>query len=413
MNPIKELRDRLRAISHRGSTGEISLERPQNEYYETVSARFGVAQVALYLFLFAFVIFSFFRNTNLITYENFYHFFKDLNASAQTVDLRGAESVSYPMDTEQSFALYREGLAVAGSDSVTVFTSSGRQAVSRTLDHYRNPVAVGSGKYLLVYELGGTRYSLYNFYARIHTGSAEQPIRAAAVSDSGAYALISSSEQYDSVVSLYDDRSKLVNRYNKNGYVMDVDINARGDLVAIATSNAVGGAFSTELELFEPGKSEHRASVTLTDTLALDCMFLGNSNVALLHSNGIAFMSGNGEILKNHGLEGGTVGKISSDGERLAVCLTPASVSEQNTVAVFDKTGKTVYHQAVTETVLQSAICGDRLYLLHGEGVLCIHLQSGTVTSLACDTKDRVLLAPSEREAVLCSAQKAVYLRFD
>ena len=40
----------------------------------------------------------------------FYHFFKDLNASAETVNVLDADSVSYPVDTEQSFVLYRKGI---------------------------------------------------------------------------------------------------------------------------------------------------------------------------------------------------------------------------------------------------------------------------------------------------------------
>ena len=185
----------------RQNAEQIDLTAPQNEYYEAVSQRFGLAQVFLYLALLAFVAVSLLTNTNLITYQNLYYFVKDLNATTERVDVLHSDAISYPTDVSQDFALYRQGLAVAGNTSVTVFTSTGRQTVSRNVQ-YQNPVAVGTGKYLLVYELEGNQYSLYNSYTQIHTGKSSAPIRCATMSPCGMYAVVTESEQYSSVVEL-------------------------------------------------------------------------------------------------------------------------------------------------------------------------------------------------------------------
>ena len=76
------------------------LGRQRNEYYENISAGLGIVQVVLYLSLFAFVVISFLTNSNLITYQNFYHFFQDLNASAERVDIFSHDSLSYSTDEE-------------------------------------------------------------------------------------------------------------------------------------------------------------------------------------------------------------------------------------------------------------------------------------------------------------------------
>ena len=55
---------------------DLRSEAPQNPYYERISEKLGILQVVLYLSLLAFVVLSFFMNTNLITYQNFYHFLK-------------------------------------------------------------------------------------------------------------------------------------------------------------------------------------------------------------------------------------------------------------------------------------------------------------------------------------------------
>ena len=51
---------------------DSGLQGPVNGYYESVSERYGVAQVILYLSLLAFVVISLLSNTGLITYQTEY-----------------------------------------------------------------------------------------------------------------------------------------------------------------------------------------------------------------------------------------------------------------------------------------------------------------------------------------------------
>ncbi len=405
----KKIRDLLR----RDTAPKVSLETPQNEYYEAISVRFGMIQVVLYMALFAFVVLSFFRNTNLITYQNFYYFFKDLNASAETVDLFATDSVTYPTDAQQSFSLYRNGLAVAGNSSVTVFSATGRQTVSRNVEHYQNPVAVGTGKYLLVYELGGTRYSIYNFYTQLHTADTKTPISCAVASECGMYAVVSSLDTHTSVVSLYNDRFELVTRYEKSGYVMDVDIDAKGERIAILTSDTKNGLFDTRLEIYKPGKTEAVATVNIGDGIGLDCVFTDASNVSVLCSDQAVYVSSTGEMITSHTLDGDALRCMDSGRAGLTLCLDGETVADSNTVLAFDKNGKIVYNKTVTEQARQITRNGDCVYVLHSEGIRRISLANGEGTVLPCDTEGRVILAVGDKEVLLCSPQKALYLRFE
>lgn len=368
-------------------------------------------QVVLYFTLFAFVILSFVSNTELITYRNFYYFFKDLNASFDSVDLFNTDSVSYRTSDEQSFTLYRQGLAVAGNTGVTVFSSTGRQCLSVSVD-YQNPVAVGSGKYLLVYELGGLQYSLYNSNAQLYSGECDYPISAAAVSDSGMYALVTASKEYTSSVSLYSDRFALLNRYNKNGYVMDVAIDAKGETIGILTTSSVNGVFSTTLLLAEPGRGEAIAEPTVSDSMGLRCCFTDSGKIAVLCSDGIDFFSKRGKTEASLNFEGQQPQLYDVGTDGVVVSLKKNTISEKNIVIVFDKNGKIVYNEGVTERIVQLSRSGNTLYWMTDTGVARLNLQSGSVSFLDCVTERRTLLAVSAEEALICSPQKAVYLNF-
>lgn len=384
----------------------------QNEYYENVSAHFGIAQVILYISLLAFIFVSFLTNTELITYRNFYYFFKDLNASAETVDVLSVESVSYPTSPSQSFTLYRQGLAVAGNNDVTVFTATGRQTVSRSVQ-YQNPTAIGSGKYLLVYEAGGHRYSLYNSYTQIHAGVSDYPIVSATVSDSGMYAITSFAEEYSSVVSLYSSHFSLLNRYNKNGYVMDVSIQEKGNLVAILTAYAQNGSYLTRLEAYEPGKTQEEFVSDLPNTLGLSCSFTDTGRIAVLSGDGAYFFEPSGELRSSYDFAGRRLAGAVVDRSGIAVFLQDSPVLTEGVLVVTDQNGDVQLETHMQTAIKSMARSKHSLYFVSGDSVVRLNVRNGEQSTVQRNTENRTLLAVSEKEALLCSPQKAEYLHFD
>lgn len=384
----------------------------RNEYYESISARLGVLQVLLYLSLFAFVVLSFAKNTNLVTYRNFYYFFKDLGASVETLDVESVDSVSYPTSDEQSFALYRNGLAVAGNRAVTVFTATGRQTVSQSIT-YKHPVALGSGKYLLVYEMGGTQYSLYNSYTQIYAGKSDFPIYGAAISKEGMYALISRSEEYTSVVSLYSSQFSLLNRYNKNGYVMDVALNEKGTQIALLTSSVKNGLFETDLTLYAPGTAGNGNSVSLGNCVALSCAFSSNGDIRVLCEDRLCFVSKTASLKSEYLFNGRMLAAADFSADGAALCLKPSALSEENYLIVFDKSGKILYNEDVEERVETLCLCEGALFWLTPNGISRLDLGGHELTTLQQNVKGKHLLAINQSEVLLCSGQRAEYVYFD
>lgn len=384
----------------------------QNDYYEAVSQRFGLMQVFLYLFLLAFVSVSLLTNTDLITYHNLYYFVKDLNAASEDVDVLRSDAVSYPTDASQSFALYRQGLAIAGNTSVTVFTASGRQTISQNVQ-YQNPVAVGTGKYLLVYELDGTQYSLYNSYTQIHSGKTESPIRCAAMSQCGMYAIVTETEQYASVVDLYSSDFEQLNRYRYSGYVTDVSVNDKGNYLSVLVSRAENGTFVTDLKIYEPKKDTLFSECVIGDGLGLRCGFTDSEKIAVLCSDGVYYISVGGKLVSETSFDGMEVSQFYlNDNGCVAVLKKNGNISEHR-VIVFDKDGEILYRDAVNRTV-KSAVLGDgEVFLMCSDGVLRLRCADGTETFLNCDTEERVMLASDDGRILLCSPQKAVYHKFE
>ena len=387
------------------------MEKQRNEYFENISAGLGILQVVLYLSLFAFVVLSFLTNSKLITYQNFYHFFQDLNASAERVDVFTHDSISYSTNDEQSFTLYRKGLAVAGNTGVTIFSATGRQLVSHGIQ-YNDPVAVGSGKYLLVYERGGKQYSLYNANTQMFEGKTEYPITGAAVSDSGMYALISSASDANSAVYLYNERFSLINLYKRSGNVLDVTISANGDRIAILTVSPKNGGFSTTVLLAEPGKGTAIAETELDSSLGISCHFTKTGKIATLCTTGVAYFSANGKLDFFYDFEGKMLATAELNEDGVAICLKKSEISEKNIVILFDKSGKIVYNGVVSKSINSVAYLEGALFWTDYSGVSRLDLDSGQIDFEEYATDGKVLLAVNDKEVLLCSPQKAVYITF-
>ena len=407
---MKILKRPLRIAKNKAAPAK-DVGKQRNEYFENISAGLGIMQVILYLSLFAFVVLSFLSNTNLITYQNFYHFFQDLNASAERVDIFSHDSVSYSTDKEQSFTLYRKGLAVAGNTSVTIFSATGRQLVSHGIQ-YNDPVAVGSGKYLLVYERGGRQYSLYNANTQMHTGQTEYPISGAAVSDSGMYALISSASDANSAVYLYNNRFALINIYKKGGNVLDVAISSDGRRIALLTTSPSQGGVSTSVMLAKPGEGSAIAEKVIASSIGMKCCFTESGKLAALCTTGVVYLSSNGEVETSYDFEEKipTNAELSQNG--VAICLKKSEISEKNIIIVFDKNGKIVYNDVVAQSINSLSYCEGTLFWMDYSGVRRLDIDSGQIDFEEYPTDGKKLLAVNHNEVLLCSPQKAVYITF-
>lgn len=390
-------------------TGEAAEPTRENAYYEAISERYGIAQVFLYLSLFTFVVFFLILHSDRITYQNFYYFFRDLGTTAGSTEILRSESVSYPADRERGFTLYRQGLAVAGSSTVTLFSPSGKQLISERAS-LRSPAAVGTGKYLLVYETGGTRYSLYNSFSCIFSGTADAPIRGADVSPTGSFAVISSSPEYDSVVELYDGDLRLTSRFLINGYVTDVSLHPKGTMVAMLISTAGDGTFRTVLRICHAENGKTVSETVVGEGLGLRCAFTSSGIVSVLTSSGAAFLNARGRLISEVPFSGETVFCADLNTSGTALILKESARSQKIHILMFDKSGKMLYNDFADGGAEAVSITSGAAFVQQSGSIL--RVRKGTVERMSIAAAGCTLLAVDRDDFYLCTAKQAVCLRF-
>ena len=129
-------------------------------YYETLSSRYGTAQTLGIVLLALYLCLTLMTNPALLASERLTYFVKDMVTAASLWDGAADDTLTYTADGQGTQLLFRDGLVAVSESDVTLFSSTGRQLYSEDL-HYASPVTCASGRYLIIYDLGGKEYSVY------------------------------------------------------------------------------------------------------------------------------------------------------------------------------------------------------------------------------------------------------------
>ena len=123
-----------------------------------------------------------------LSYDKFYHLVKDISISVEYVN-SVHDTITYNTGNSQSFAVYRGGLAVASREKLAIFSAGGKELMSSS-HNYANPILISSGKYVLLYDVGGKQFSFGNSFSEIKQERVENIIYGASISKTGDFALL-------------------------------------------------------------------------------------------------------------------------------------------------------------------------------------------------------------------------------
>ena len=267
---------------------DFSDERDQfNLYYWHISVVFRVISFVLFAAFLMYIIITAYKNADQFSYENFEYIIRNFSLTLEENRDDSVYSIEYNPDANRSYSLFGKGLAVCGNSGISIFSATGRLTCSESF-MYKDPKLVSSTKFALVYDHSDDDYSIYNAFSRVYSDRTDGIIRGAAVADNGTYALIVSSDSFNTAVELYDDSFSLINRINKLSYVVDIDINNNYLLIA-SVSVSEGNAFASEVQVFDYIEQSEVFRATSDNNFPLGCAISEGGYVLVGNNNTVVF----------------------------------------------------------------------------------------------------------------------------
>lgn len=344
-----------------------------------------------------------------LTYNKLYYLAKDVSLAGDYVN-SVHDTITYNTGNSQSFATYREGLVVASRERMSIYSAGGRELFSAN-HTYGNPKLVSSKRYVLLYDVGGKQFSLYNSFSQVRDDKLDYSIYGASLADTGDFALITRGEKYDSVVRVYKQNGDVFDYNFRDGYVTSISLSEDGKRLAVALSFARGSDYQTEIRVYKVGESDYKkADFTMPD-IPYEIKIVEGGNVIAVGRNGVnAFsstMSLVGEYLSENEIYLYRFGK-----DNLAV-ISSQKEGSKNEVLLINKRGRVEKSYTLDVRALDVAVADDYIFVQHLGGFERISLGLGTIFEHNFVASELKMLVYDGDTIVVCGDSYAKFLNFD
>ena len=324
------------------------IEPRVNRYYLKVSRLYMAAGITLMLILILYAVSVMMFFGEYVTYDNLKYLVRDWSA----MTMPGSESftdIVYSTSEDAEFTLFRNGLALYDHEIYSYYDESGICLVEDETG-YGDPASAVSEKYLLLYDIGGTGYTVYNQLTRIISRDADRAIITGDIADDGSMVIVTRSRETRFVAEVYNAAfAKTMNIYKEN-YVLDAGISPDGKNVVICSAVPSDTDFNLEVEIVRTGASEKTALLNYEHTMPLD-MVMTQDGFVLLCDNGIYFFDYDGHITSSVNFGGMSLVYADMNGTTVAAAGRTNALGSENRIIVCDIRGNVLYDSVLRERI--------------------------------------------------------------
>lgn len=380
-----------------------------NPYYDNVARIYSAVRYALLIFLIIFLVVAAIRSPESISYDNMMFLMKDMGSVAEASG-GDFDTITYNPDTTLTFSGFRKNLAVATSAGLKIYEGDG-SVLFEGNDKFSEPHIETSNRYLLVYDFGASSFALYNSFARIYTEKTDYDITGADISNSGMFAIVTKTKEYNSAVLLYSKSCNLKNRYLSEDMVIDVSINDDGSRVCILSFDAADSSFVTKIKIAKPGESTPITTLELGDVFPLSCEYTSDGNLTVFCDKALYFYDANGNLLGSFAPSGEPeAARLASEGAVIAIPKN--AVTTGSIVTVLNSRGEVVYTGEISGKISAMDYCDGYLFTLSGNVLTRINVSTNEVASMEVDGSGKTMVVFSENDVMICMASSALYYDF-
>ncbi len=322
----------------------------KNRYYLRVSRRWRAVGWIFAAALGLFLVVTLAVYGKYITYDNLTYLARDFDLSVRTSD-DVHTTVTYPRQENLAFTPFKTGMAVVGADVLRLYDGAGITLIEDKLG-YTTPAVCASEKYVLCYDLGAKQYAVYNALTRVIRRETDFRILCADMSDSGAYILVTRSNETRYVVEYYNEAlSKTMSVY-KDHYVLGAAIRDDGARFVICSAIPSGTDLSCEISLCQAGSAEPVATLTYPGAMPLMVDFAPDGSFTVICDTMVLTCSADGAEIARYPISGMTLVTAHQKNGRTAIVAAENALGSENRIVVLDAAGTilldTLCHQRVT-----------------------------------------------------------------
>lgn len=341
----------------------LSAPESINPYYDRVSRKLRNIKYLLLLLLVISAILTLFAYRGRLTYDNFRYLLRDMDEAGHTT--LTSDSVYYMAGDTNTFLYFRGDLAVASSAGIVFHRSFGSRSFSDAVT-FNAPILVGSEKYMIAYDVGGSSFYVYNSLSRVYSETLESPIVACAAADNGNFAVLTKNSIGGYAIRVYDKNFKQIATLTREGYVYSIGF-LESNRLYLCEALSEDASLYTDVSFYTVGTSE--MDTTLRESGLVLRVGEIDDSMYLLSDRLLTFYDDSGEKTVFHSF--GTADVLYADANAYGVCVLVdenASGTDYSAYTFFADGGK--WEFSVEKGAKGLALCKETLCILYDDQIV-------------------------------------------
>ncbi len=284
-----------------------------------------------------------------------------------------------------------DNLLLLTDTNLYTYNLSGRQTLNAQ-HGMSNPMLAYTGDRALLYDRGGTKYSLYSKSALAQSGSMNFPIYVADISANENFALVTGSDQSLALVSVYNNPKKEpIFRYWSARMVLDVSLSENQNAMVIACVDVQDGDYLSSISRFQFSIEKEMGRADLPGELILGVDWFNNNTIRVVTDKRAILFDNDLRQIGDYSFAGQRLDRFffRPDGGLLVVFGSYAEEKQLKTVLLnsrFNKQGEyTVNYEIVT-----AKADANRLYLASSNKIEIVSHDGVLLTELALPNLHRI-----------------------
>ena len=289
-------------------------------YYEKLAATCRAFRTVTALLLAAVMVLSVFLTYGFLVDNQFRYLYKIWKINPVSLN-RQYNDITYAAGNGAKFVFYKDDLGVIENGKFSVFDLSGDRRFRTEAPNSAQAFA-SSEKYVALYTPGDKRLAIYDSFSVVYDHAFPYPIRLAAVSDSGMFAVCLREEERI-VIEVYNQDSKKQFSVSvpKDTVVYDLDLSENGDKIAITTmeggNTAEAGNYYTKFALWDISSGKNIFSEQIAGKKPVETSFFDNTRMFFAAQGTVIFCQTNGKKLQT--VTAPVQSMVATDGKTVAV----------------------------------------------------------------------------------------------
>ncbi len=264
------------------------------------------------------------------------------------------------------------------SDAYIYFYNEDGGQLGKRQHAYTNAVMRAANGRALIYESGGYNFSVEDRTGLLYNKNEERLIWFARLSDEGYTAVVTSSEDYECEMTVYDRSGAVIYQRMCMERVNDISFTKDSKGCVISYISAENGSLVTSVQEVSFTESDEKWTSHGFETLGLD-VYSFDGGAFLLGIDACGYVDGSGNISSFYRYDGELAGGASSGGR--SVVIINSDDRRKYVMAMFDGAGEP-YIINFDTPLKDVKVSGDLAYVMTQDSVLAYDF-SGTLRSTA------------------------------